>query len=48
MEISGRLAISAYFLLFALVHSLLADPAIKSRARSAIGPAFESLAEAGL
>jgi len=41
MEISGRLAISAYFLLFALVHSLLADPAIKSRARNAIGPAFE-------
>ena len=42
MEISGRLAISAYFLIFAPVHSLLADPAFKSWARRAIGPAFDS------
>ena len=42
MEISGRLAISAYFLLFAPLHSLLADPAFKSWARRAIGPAFDS------
>ena len=42
MEISGRLAISTYFLLFAPVHSLLADPAFKSWARRAIGPAFDS------
>ena len=41
MEISGRLAISVYFLLFALVHSLLADPAFKSWARRTIGPAFD-------
>lgn len=42
MEISGRLAISTYFLLFAPVHSLLADPAFKSWARRTIGPAFDS------
>lgn len=42
MEISGRLAISAYFLIFAPVHSHLADPAFKSWARRAIGPAFDS------
>ena len=42
MEISGRLAISAYFLIFAPVHSLLADQAFKSWARRAIGPAFDS------
>ena len=42
MEISGRLAISAYFLIFAPVHSFLADPAFKSWARRAIGPAFDS------
>ena len=42
MEISGWLAISAYFLLFAPLHSLLADPALKSWARRVIGPAFDS------
>ena len=41
MENSGPLAILAYFLLFSLVHSLLADPAFKSRARANIGPAFD-------
>ena len=41
MEISGPLAISAYFPIFALVHSLLADPAFKSWARDIIGPAFD-------
>ena len=42
MEISGRLAISAYFLFFAPLHSLLADPAFKSWARGAFGPSFDS------
>ena len=41
MTISGPLAISAYFLIFALVHSLLADQAFKGRARDIIGPAFD-------
>jgi protein-S-isoprenylcysteine O-methyltransferase Ste14 len=41
MEISGPLVMSVYFLIFALVHSLLADPAFKSRARSIIGPSFD-------
>lgn len=41
MENSGPLAILAYFLLFSLVHSLLADPAFKSRARANIGLAFD-------
>ena len=31
----------AYFLLFALVHSLLADPRFKSQARGALGNAFD-------
>lgn len=41
MMISGPLVISAYFLIFALVHSLLADQAFKGRARDIIGPAFD-------
>jgi len=41
MEISGPLVMSVYFPVFALVHSLLADPAFKSRARSIIGTAFD-------
>jgi len=41
VTVSGPLAISAYFLLFALVHSLLADRAFKGWARSIIGPAFD-------
>ncbi|MCU0637059.1 MAG: isoprenylcysteine carboxylmethyltransferase family protein [Methanothrix sp.] len=35
MTISGPLAISAYFVIFALVHSLLVDPGFKRRAVSA-------------
>lgn len=41
MQISGPLVMSVYFLIFALVHSLLADPIFKKRARSIIGPAFD-------
>jgi protein-S-isoprenylcysteine O-methyltransferase Ste14 len=41
VTVSGPLAISVYFLIFALVHSLLADPAFKSRARANIGPVFD-------
>ena len=31
----------AYFVLFAIVHSFLADPRFKSRARKALGKAFD-------
>jgi protein-S-isoprenylcysteine O-methyltransferase Ste14 len=41
MEISGPQVMSVYFLIFALVHSLLADQAFKSRTRSIIGTAFD-------
>jgi methanethiol S-methyltransferase len=41
MTISGPLAISAYFVLFALVHSLLADPAFKRWSRSVLGTSFD-------
>lgn len=41
MAISGILAMSAYFLIFAPVHSLLADPAFKRWAGSIIGAAFD-------
>jgi len=41
MQISGPLVMSVYFLIFALVHSLLADPGFKRRARSIIGTAFD-------
>jgi len=37
----GVLAMAAYFVLFALVHSLLADPRVKSRARRALGGGFD-------
>jgi len=37
----GAIAMAAYFVLFAIVHSLLADPAFKRRARRALGNAFD-------
>jgi len=39
--ISGALALGAYFVLFVIVHSLLADPRFKRRARSVLGKAFD-------
>ena len=39
--ISGAIAMAAYFVLFAIVHSLLADPGFKRRARRALGKAFD-------
>jgi protein-S-isoprenylcysteine O-methyltransferase Ste14 len=39
--ISSVLVMVAYFVLFALVHSFLADPKFKSRARGALGIAFD-------
>ena len=39
--ISGNLAMGAYFVLFAVVHSLLVDPWFKSLARGALGIAFD-------
>jgi len=39
--ISGAIAMAAYFVPFAIVHSLLADPAFKRRARRALGNAFD-------
>ena len=41
MQIFGPLVMSVYFLIFALVHSLLADPAFKRMARSIIGTGFD-------
>jgi methanethiol S-methyltransferase len=41
MTISGPLAISTYFVLFALVHSLLADPAFKRWSRRVLGTSFD-------
>lgn len=41
MTISGPLAISAYFVLFALVHSLLADPAFKRWSKGVMGASFD-------
>ncbi|VVB71839.1 Uncharacterised protein [uncultured archaeon] len=39
--IAGPLAMTGYFVLFALVHSLLADPRFKSRAGRCMGGIFE-------
>jgi methanethiol S-methyltransferase len=39
--ISGTLAIAVYFVLFAVMHSLLADPRFKSWARRELGKAFD-------
>ncbi|MCX6676442.1 MAG: hypothetical protein NTU95_00665 [Methanothrix sp.] len=39
--ISSAFAMGAYFVLFAVVHSLLADPRFKRRARGALGIAFD-------
>jgi protein-S-isoprenylcysteine O-methyltransferase Ste14 len=39
--ISGVLVMGAYFVFFAIVHSLLADPRFKSWARNALGKAFD-------
>lgn len=41
MAISGPVAISAYFLIFGLVHSLLADKDFKRRARRAFGASYD-------
>jgi protein-S-isoprenylcysteine O-methyltransferase Ste14 len=39
--ISSTIIMGAYFVLFAVVHSLLADPRFKSRAKKAIGNSFD-------
>jgi protein-S-isoprenylcysteine O-methyltransferase Ste14 len=39
--ISGAFAMGAYFVLFAIVHSFLADPGFKSRARNVLGKTFD-------
>ena len=39
--ISGAFAMGAYFVVFVMVHSLLADPGFKSLARSALGKTFD-------
>jgi methanethiol S-methyltransferase len=39
--ISGALAMVAYFILFAIVHSLLADPGFKSQGKSMLVKAFD-------
>ncbi len=39
--ISSLLILAAYFVLFGVVHSILADPRFKNRARSALGTAFD-------
>jgi protein-S-isoprenylcysteine O-methyltransferase Ste14 len=39
--ISGTLVMGAYFVFFAIVHSLLADPRFKSWARNVLGKAFD-------
>ncbi|NTV27855.1 MAG: isoprenylcysteine carboxylmethyltransferase family protein [Methanothrix sp.] len=39
--ISGVVAMTAYFAFFAVMHSILADPRFKSRARKELGEAFD-------
>ncbi|MHB8120015.1 MAG: hypothetical protein ACYDHX_15050, partial [Methanothrix sp.] len=39
--ISGAFAMGAYFAFFAIVHSFLADPRFKGRAKKAFGKAFD-------
>jgi protein-S-isoprenylcysteine O-methyltransferase Ste14 len=39
--ISGVMAMTAYFAFFAVMHSILADPRFKSRARKEFGEAFD-------